>query len=144
MIRIRLAPVLFAGSLMLGTLMLGACSRRSDSIDPALQGEASLLIQAVERLRQSVNSEKHTQLSALLALPCTQADTCALKDRCVDAYRGFVEALDDIAKIESALTNATSFTAADLANAQRSLDVAREKTLNCSNAQGELARRLSH
>jgi hypothetical protein len=121
---------------------VSACSRRSGQLEPELQAEAGRLVQGIEQLRQAANADKRTQLAALTALPCTQAATCAVKDRCVDAYGGFVRALDDIAHIETALAGSAPFTAADLARAEQALDTAREKTLGCATAQGDLARRL--
>jgi hypothetical protein len=119
-----------------------ACSRRSDALEPALRGEASLLVAAVDRLRQAPNPDKRAQLTALMALPCTHVDTCAVKDRCAEAYRSFVQALDDIGRIEAALVGAVAFTADDLARAEHALDIARDRTLGCASAQGELSRRL--
>jgi hypothetical protein len=122
-------------------IFLSACSR-DRAIDPELQREASALLQGVDRLRQAANADKPVQLASLTALPCSHAETCGLKDRCVDAYRGFVKALGDIARIESALVNSTTLSPADLAGAQHALDTAREKTLACANQQGELVRRV--
>lgn len=113
---------------------------RGPRIDSELQREAGLLLQSVERLRQAPNVDKRDELTRLLEMPCTHAETCALKDRCADAYQGFVTALDGITRIETALKTSAAFSANDLANAQRTLDSAREKTLGCANAQGELAR----
>lgn len=126
-------------ALLISVISIGACSRKQ-GIDPDLQREAGLLLQGVERLRQAPNVDKQAQLANLAALPCGHPETCAVKDRCTDAYQGFVKALNDIARIEAALTTNAAFSAADLAGAQHALDTAREKTLGCANAQGELAR----
>jgi hypothetical protein len=131
------------GALLLIGSIVSACSR-GPRVDPDLQGEASLLLQSVERLRQAPNAAKRTELTRLREAPCTHAETCALKDRCADAYQRFVAALDGITHIESALQTNAAFRANDLTKAQQSLDSAREKTLACANAQGELARLVGH
>ncbi len=125
--------------LLISVISLGACSQKRGA-DAGLQREAALLLQSVERLRQAPNADKQARLADLVALLCSYPETCALKDRCTDAYQGFVKALNDIARIEAALTANAAFGAADLAGAQHALDTAREKTLGCANAQGELAR----
>ncbi|HEX2880678.1 MAG TPA: hypothetical protein VHO25_14195 [Polyangiaceae bacterium] len=131
-----------AAALLISVNCLVACSRGS-AIDPNLQREAGALLQGVDRLRQAANADKPLQLASLAALPCSHASTCGLKDRCVDAYQGFVKALGDIARIEGALVNSTTLSPADLAGAQHALDTAREKTLACASEQGELARRMT-
>jgi hypothetical protein len=118
-----------------------ACSRSRD-IDPDLQREASAVFHAVDGLRQASNADKSVQLAGLSGLPCSSVEVCGLKNRCVAAYQGFVNALRDIARIEAALVDNTTLSAADLAAAQHALDTAREKTLACANEQGELARRM--
>jgi len=72
---------------------------------------------------------------------CSHAETCALKDRCVDAYRTFLKSLNDITSAQAALSTAPTQAAESLAAAQRALDEAQKKTLECAAAQGELARR---
>ena len=58
---------------------------------------------AIDRLRDAPNPEKAPKLAELQKVPCSLADVCQLRDRCVGAYQMQVEALAQIAGAKNGL-----------------------------------------
>ena len=122
---------------------VSACSRNEVPVDAGVRKEAGELAHIVERLREAPNADKQLHLERLTRALCTVADTCSLKDRCRDAYGALSQALRGIDAAKAAASSGSGDTsaAALLGEAQRNLERAHARTLDCATAHGELMRR---
>jgi hypothetical protein len=59
------------------------------------------LAEHIDRLRRADNHAKRAPLAALAAIPCPDADACALQDLCLRAYRLHQSALDAISTLDN-------------------------------------------
>lgn len=116
----------FRATLAIFVITLSGCHARSEQ-----RAEVRSVSMAIDRLRQAPNPEKAPLLTELSRVPCSLKDVCELRDRCVNAYREQVEALDEIASIKAArdeqhLPDAERFVAV-----QRQLEQARKLAQEC-------------
>lgn len=89
------------------------------------RAEVKSISQAVDRLRQAPNAEKAPKLSELSRLPCSLPDVCALRDRCVQAYRLLVDTLDAIHQAKGKLDGES------VAGFEKKLEESRKLTHEC-------------
>jgi hypothetical protein len=127
----------------LAAALLGcACSCKSD-VERAHQGQVARLAEHIERLRRADNGAKREPLAALAAVPCPDADACALQDLCLRGYRLHQSALDAIAALERLSRNDTAPPAdvgQRLERAQSELSQAKTLTEDCAEQQVRIMR----
>jgi len=125
-------------------LLAGSCcfSCKSDA-ERAHQGQVARLAERIDRLRRADNDAKREPLAALAAVPCPDADACALQDLCLRGYRLHQSALDAIAALDR-LSRSDATPPADvgqrLAQAQRDLTQAKSLTEACAEQQIRVVR----
>jgi hypothetical protein len=90
---------------------------------------------AIDRLRQAPNPDKAAKLQELSRVPCSLADVCGLRDRCVAAYQLQVEALDRIAAAKTGLDGE------EVTAIERKLEAARTLAHECLEAELLVGRR---
>jgi hypothetical protein len=121
-----------------------ACAACKSDAERAHQGQVARLAEHIERLRLADNREKRGPLQALAAVPCPDAEACALQDLCLRGYRLHQDALDAIAALERQ-SKSDSPPPADvgqrLAKAQSDLDRAKTLTEDCADQQVRILRK---
>jgi len=101
----------------------------------------------IDALRDAPNAAKRPLLAALDGAACEHPDACELKTMCVSAYTRHLDALAANDRVKTMLAepdggaNAALAAAAELARAERDLELARSQTERCATLQGELRRR---
>jgi hypothetical protein len=140
-LRCRLARGGLALLCCISCLMAAAC--KSDA-ERAHQGQVARLAQQIERLRLADNRDKRAPLQALAAVPCPDAEACALQDLCLRGYRLHQSALDSIAELERQ-SKSDAPPPADvgqrLAKAQDDLAKAKTLTEDCADQQVRVMRK---
>ena len=120
-----------------------AFSCKSDR-ERAHQGQVARLAEHIERLRRADNDAKREPLAALAAVPCPDAEACALQDLCLRGYRLHQGALDAITALDR-LSRDDAPPPADvgqrLARAQSDLAQAKTLTQDCAEQQVRIMRR---
>ena len=114
------------------------CAACKSDAERAHQGQVARLAQQIERLRLADNRDKRAPLQALAAVPCPDAEACALQDLCLRGYRLHQGALDSISALErQARSDAPPPADVSQQLAQAQNDLARAKTLteDCADQQ---------
>jgi hypothetical protein len=116
---------------------------KSDA-ERAHQGQVARIAEHIERLRLADNRDKRAPLEALAAVPCPDAEACALQDLCLRGYRLHQAALDAIAALERQ-SRSDSPPPADvgqrLAKARNDLAQAKTLTEDCAEQQVRVTRK---
>ena len=122
---------------------IGSAGCKSDA-ERAHQGQVARLAEHIERLRLADNRDKRAPLQALAAVPCPDAEACALQDLCLRGYRLHQAALDSIAALQRQ-SKSDSPPPADvgqqLAKAQDDLVQAKTLTEDCADQQVRILRK---
>lgn len=116
---------------------------KSDA-ERAHQGQVARLAEHIERLRLADNRDKRGPLQALAAVPCPDAEACALQDLCLRGYRLHQGALDSIAALERQSKSdapAPADVGQQLAKAQSDLAQAKTLTEECADQQVRILRK---
>jgi len=128
--------------LLLGLTLLCGC--RSDA-ERRRQADIARLAEHVDRLRSADNRDKRVALSRLSQVECIEAETCALKALCVQAYALHVTALDTIARLKrQAIADAGTLApppGAAIAETERQLLEAKTLSQRCAEEQVRLVRK---
>lgn len=122
--------------------------RDENGVSHALRTEGARLSRAIDQLRAADNDRKAALLERLAAEPCEEL--CSLKEVCGGAYREHVAALDAIRTARSLTAELSAEpgdeeqarVAAQLEEAQRRLETARERSGECLDEQGAVKLRL--
>ena len=125
--------VLFA---TLGTLLACGSKREADA-----RQSAARVARAVEVLRGAPNRAKAEALRELAKVPCESPEACRARDTCVVAYTSHVDAL---ALTQAAKLQASEGSGAEaakvLGSAEKKLDEARTKVIDCTDREAALRR----
>lgn len=116
---------------------------KSDA-ERAHQGQVARLAEHIERLRLADNRDKRAPLEALAAVPCPDAEACALQDLCLRGYRLHQGALDSIAELQRQSTSDAPpppDVGQRLAKAQDDLAQAKTLTEDCADQQVRVMRK---
>jgi hypothetical protein len=136
-------PHRLARLLALGLLCVSGFACKSDA-ERAHQGQVARLAEHIDRLRRADNQAKREPLSALAAIPCPDADACALQDLCLRAYRLHQSALDAISALTQ-LSRSDAPPPPDVSQrlAQARAELAQAKTLSetCAEQQVRVVRK---
>ena len=123
--------------------LVASAGCKSDA-ERAHQGQVARIAAHIERLRLADNRDKRAPLDALAAVPCPDAEACALQDLCLRGYRLHQGALDSIAALERQ-AKSDSPPPADLGQrltkAQNDLDRAKKLTEDCADQQVRVLRK---
>lgn len=96
-------------------------------------------------MRSADNRDKRVALSRLNEVGCTETETCALKELCVQAYTLHVTALDTIARLKRQASSdagkLAASPAAAIAETERQLLEARTLSQSCAEEQVRLVRK---
>jgi hypothetical protein len=133
----------FARLLALGLLCSGSLACKSDA-ERSHQGQVARLAEHIDRLRRADNQAKREPLAALAAIPCPDADACALQDLCLRAYRLHQSALDAISSLQRLSQSdgpAPPDTARRLEQAQTELAQAKTLSETCAEQQVRVVRK---
>ncbi len=114
-------------------LLLGLAACGKGGADK--RAEVRSISTAIDRLRQAQNPDKAVKLSELSRVPCSLADVCELRDRCVGAYQLQVEALERIAAPKDGLDGE------EVAAIEQKLEAARKLAHECLEAELVVGRR---
>ncbi|MBX3182905.1 MAG: hypothetical protein KIT72_18070 [Polyangiaceae bacterium] len=117
---------------MVGTALYG-CGKSGEHRD-----EAAVVSRAIDQLREAKNEDKAPRLAALRATPCSQPDTCGVRDRCALAYATHQEGLGALS--EARRTADPSVQATSITRAEQLLATAKAQMTQCVDSQGELIR----
>jgi hypothetical protein len=123
--------------------LLASAGCKSDA-ERAHQGQVARIAEHIERLRLADNRDKRAPLEALAAVPCPDAEACALQDLCLRGYRLHQGALDAIAALERQSRSASPPPAdvgQRLARAQNDLAQAKTLTEDCADQQVRVLRK---
>jgi hypothetical protein len=127
---------------LLGLSVLFGC--RSDA-ERRRQADIARLAEHVDRLRSADNRDKRVALSRLNEVGCTEPETCALKELCVQAYTLHVAALDTITRLKRQAASDAGRLApspgAAIAETERQLLEARTLSQRCAEEQIRLVRK---
>ena len=136
-------PRRLARWLALGLLCSSTLGCKSDA-ERAHQGQVARIAEHIDRLRRADNRDKREPLAALAAIPCPDADACALQDLCLRAYRLHQSALDAISSLEQ-LSRSNTPAPSDVGQRlqQAQTDLAQAKTLSeeCTEQQIRVVRK---
>jgi len=133
-----------AGRALLCCIACFIASGCKSDAERAHQGQVARIAEHIERLRLADNRDKRAPLEALAAVPCPDAEACALQDLCLRGYRLHQGALDAIAALERQ-SRSDSPPPADvgqrLAKAQNDLAQAKTLTEDCADQQVRILRK---
>jgi hypothetical protein len=112
----------------------------------AERSDADRVAHAVRLLREAPNDAKRPLLRALEGVECTSPRACEVRERCLEGYGSYLEALDAIATARRALARdggaaADERTALLLAVAQRKLKQAEVAVERCTVLSAALVRK---
>jgi hypothetical protein len=127
-----------------GVLLSSALLGCKSDAERAHQGQVARIAEHIDRLRGADNQAKRQPLQALAALPCPDAESCALQDLCLRAYRLHQAALDAIAELRrlSELDTAASAGLSQrIERAERDLGQAQALSEQCAAEQVRVVRR---
>jgi hypothetical protein len=136
-------PHRLARLLALSLLCSSGLACTSDA-ERAHQGQVVRIAEHIDRLRRADNQAKREPLAALAAIPCPDADACALQDLCLRAYRLHQSALDAIRSLEQLSRSPTpppSDVAQRLQQAQTDLAQAKGLSETCAEQQVRVVRK---
>lgn len=115
-------------------LVLAACGKS----DEEKRAEVKSVSVAIDRLRQVPNPNKASMLAALKQVPCSLADVCQLRDRCVGAYQLHVDALGQIEGFKDAGSPPDS---EQVTGVEQKLEGARKLVQECLASELEVGRK---